>query len=120
MAGFKKGAFSVAGKAGVDVVPVTLLGTGDLMPSGMSMEHTVCVSGCVGGGGWVVGCGACDATWDWQPLPSGGCVCVCVGRWGRGWEGLGGVGRSGCVPMTVTVLGITRMVYTLLWCFAFG
>lgn len=34
MAGFKKGAFSVAGKAGVDVVPVTLLGTGDLMPSG--------------------------------------------------------------------------------------
>ncbi|KAF5837663.1 hypothetical protein DUNSADRAFT_4096 [Dunaliella salina] len=34
MAGFKKGAFSVAGKAGVDVVPITLLGTGDLMPSG--------------------------------------------------------------------------------------
>lgn len=28
MAGFKKGAFSVACKAGVDVVPVTLLGTG--------------------------------------------------------------------------------------------
>ncbi len=28
MAGFKKGAFSVAVKAGVDVVPVTLLGTG--------------------------------------------------------------------------------------------
>ncbi|GFH25257.1 PlsC domain-containing protein, partial [Haematococcus lacustris] len=34
MAGFKKGAFSVAVKAGVDIVPVTLLGTGDLMPSG--------------------------------------------------------------------------------------
>jgi len=34
MAGFKKGAFSVATKAGVDVVPVTLIGTGDLMPSG--------------------------------------------------------------------------------------
>ena len=28
MAGFKKGAFSVAVKAGVDVVPITLLGTG--------------------------------------------------------------------------------------------
>lgn len=28
MAGFKKGAFSVAVKAGVDVVPVTLIGTG--------------------------------------------------------------------------------------------
>ena len=36
MAGFKKGAFSVAVKAGVDVVPITLLGTGE---------------GCVGGGG---------------------------------------------------------------------
>lgn len=34
MAGFKKGAFSVAVKAGVDVVPITLLGTGDVMPSG--------------------------------------------------------------------------------------
>jgi len=34
MAGFKKGAFSVAVKAGVDVVPITLIGTGDLMPSG--------------------------------------------------------------------------------------
>ena len=29
MAGFKKGAFSVAVKAGVDVVPITLLGTGN-------------------------------------------------------------------------------------------
>jgi 1-acyl-sn-glycerol-3-phosphate acyltransferase len=34
MAGFKKGAFSVAVKAGVDVVPITLLGTGVMMPSG--------------------------------------------------------------------------------------
>lgn len=41
MAGFKKGAFSVAVKAGVDVVPVTLIGTGDLMPSGEC--GTVCV-----------------------------------------------------------------------------
>eukprot|EP00955_Chlamydomonas_euryale_P043242 352542-Chlamydomonas_euryale.AAC.1 len=32
--GFKKGAFSVAVKAGVDVVPITLLGTGACMPSG--------------------------------------------------------------------------------------
>ncbi|GMH32465.1 hypothetical protein BSKO_00299 [Bryopsis sp. KO-2023] len=31
---FKKGAFSVAVKSGVDVVPVTLIGTGDLMPKG--------------------------------------------------------------------------------------
>lgn len=29
MAGFKKGAFSVAVKAGVDVIPITLLGTGE-------------------------------------------------------------------------------------------
>lgn len=29
MMGFKKGAFSVAAKAGVDVVPITLLGTGE-------------------------------------------------------------------------------------------
>jgi len=34
MAGFKKGAFSVAVKAGVPVVPITLVGTGDVMPSG--------------------------------------------------------------------------------------
>lgn len=34
MAGFKKGAFSVATKAGVDVVPVTLIGTGGV--GGMS------------------------------------------------------------------------------------
>lgn len=33
MHAFKKGAFSVAAKAGVPVVPVTLLGTGDLMPN---------------------------------------------------------------------------------------
>lgn len=38
MAGFKKGAFSVACKAGVDVVPITLLGTGSLMPSGKEMQ----------------------------------------------------------------------------------
>lgn len=31
MMGFKKGAFSVAVKAGVDVVPITLLGTGELV-----------------------------------------------------------------------------------------
>lgn len=30
MMGFKKGAFSVAVKAGVDVVPITLLGTGKM------------------------------------------------------------------------------------------
>ena len=30
---FKKGAFSVAAKAKVPVVPITLLGTGDLMPN---------------------------------------------------------------------------------------
>ncbi|GAX80248.1 hypothetical protein CEUSTIGMA_g7686.t1 [Chlamydomonas eustigma] len=34
MAGFKKGAFSVAVKAGVDVIPITLLGTGAMMPAG--------------------------------------------------------------------------------------
>lgn len=34
LAGFKKGAFSVAQKAQVDVLPVTLIGTGSLMPSG--------------------------------------------------------------------------------------
>ena len=33
MAGFKKGAFSVAVKAGAPVVPITLLGAGDLMPN---------------------------------------------------------------------------------------
>ncbi|XP_008808282.1 1-acyl-sn-glycerol-3-phosphate acyltransferase BAT2, chloroplastic-like [Phoenix dactylifera] len=32
---FKKGAFSVAAKTGVPVVPMTLLGTGKLMPAGM-------------------------------------------------------------------------------------
>nr|XP_010919015.1 1-acyl-sn-glycerol-3-phosphate acyltransferase 1, chloroplastic [Elaeis guineensis] len=32
---FKKGAFSVAAKTGVQVVPITLLGTGKLMPAGM-------------------------------------------------------------------------------------
>ena len=32
MRDFKKGAFSIAVKAGVPVVPITLLGTGDLMP----------------------------------------------------------------------------------------
>lgn len=34
MAEFKKGAFSVAAKAGVPVVPVSLVGTGALMPNG--------------------------------------------------------------------------------------
>ncbi|GFR45352.1 hypothetical protein Agub_g6721 [Astrephomene gubernaculifera] len=38
LAGFKKGAFSVAVKAGVDVVPVTLIGTGALMPSGKESQ----------------------------------------------------------------------------------
>ncbi|KAF8413421.1 hypothetical protein HHK36_001404 [Tetracentron sinense] len=32
---FKKGAFSVAAKTGVPVVPITLIGTGNLMPVGM-------------------------------------------------------------------------------------
>lgn len=32
---FKKGAFSVAAKTGVPVVPITLMGTGSLMPPGM-------------------------------------------------------------------------------------
>lgn len=32
---FKKGAFTVAVKTGVPIVPITLLGTGQLMPSGM-------------------------------------------------------------------------------------
>ena len=33
MHAFKKGAFSVAAKAGVPVIPITLVGTGDLMPN---------------------------------------------------------------------------------------
>ncbi|XP_021899225.1 1-acyl-sn-glycerol-3-phosphate acyltransferase 1, chloroplastic [Carica papaya] len=32
---FKKGAFSVAAKTGVPVVPITLMGTGKIMPAGM-------------------------------------------------------------------------------------
>lgn len=32
---FKKGAFSIAAKTGVPVVPITLMGTGKLMPPGM-------------------------------------------------------------------------------------
>ncbi|CAI9265402.1 unnamed protein product [Lactuca saligna] len=36
---FKKGAFSIAAKTGVPVVPITLMGTGKIMPSGM--EGTV-------------------------------------------------------------------------------
>ncbi|KAL3533067.1 hypothetical protein ACH5RR_006588 [Cinchona calisaya] len=35
LGGFKKGAFSVAAKTGVPVVPVTLIGTGKIMPAGM-------------------------------------------------------------------------------------
>lgn len=34
MADFKKGAFSVAVKASAKIVPVTLIGTGDIMPNG--------------------------------------------------------------------------------------
>ncbi|XP_043702946.1 1-acyl-sn-glycerol-3-phosphate acyltransferase BAT2, chloroplastic-like [Telopea speciosissima] len=34
---FKKGAFSVAAKTGAPVVPITLLGTGNLMPAGMEV-----------------------------------------------------------------------------------
>lgn len=36
---FKKGAFSLAAKVGVPVVPITLMGTGQIMPRGM--EHTL-------------------------------------------------------------------------------
>ena len=36
--GFKKGAFSVAVKAGAPVVPITLVGTGDVMPNGAEGE----------------------------------------------------------------------------------
>ncbi|KAJ4832606.1 hypothetical protein Tsubulata_027155 [Turnera subulata] len=32
---FKKGAFSVAAKTGVPVIPITLIGTGKIMPAGM-------------------------------------------------------------------------------------
>ncbi|KAJ4957768.1 hypothetical protein NE237_024879 [Protea cynaroides] len=35
MGAFKRGAFSVAAKTGAPVVPITLLGTGKLMPAGM-------------------------------------------------------------------------------------
>lgn len=35
IAAFKKGAFSVAAKTGVPVVPMTLIGTGKIMPTGM-------------------------------------------------------------------------------------
>ncbi|KAI8468957.1 MAG: hypothetical protein J3K34DRAFT_425405 [Monoraphidium minutum] len=38
MGGFKKGAFSVAVKAKAPVVPITLIGTGDVMPSGREGE----------------------------------------------------------------------------------
>ena len=38
MGGFKKGAFSVALKAKAPVVPITLIGTGDVMPSGREGE----------------------------------------------------------------------------------
>lgn len=39
MAAFKKGAFSVAAKGGVPVVPITLIGSGKLMPNGL--EYTL-------------------------------------------------------------------------------
>lgn len=35
----QKGAFSLATKVGVPVVPITLMGTGQIMPRGM--EHTL-------------------------------------------------------------------------------
>jgi 1-acyl-sn-glycerol-3-phosphate acyltransferase len=35
MAAFKKGAFTVAAKGGVPVVPISLIGTGNLMPNGL-------------------------------------------------------------------------------------
>ncbi|KAH6772323.1 Phospholipid/glycerol acyltransferase family protein [Perilla frutescens var. hirtella] len=35
---FKKGAFSIAAKTGVPVVPITLVGTGKIMPPGMEAE----------------------------------------------------------------------------------
>lgn len=35
---FKKGAFSIAAKTGVPVVPITLIGTGKIMPPGMERE----------------------------------------------------------------------------------
>ena len=38
MGDFKKGAFSVAVKAGAPVVPVTLVGTGALLPNGREGE----------------------------------------------------------------------------------
>lgn len=38
MGGFKKGAFSVAVKAKAQVVPITLVGTGDVMPSGRESQ----------------------------------------------------------------------------------
>lgn len=38
MAAFKKGAFSVAVKTGVPVVPITLIGTGALMPNGQEAK----------------------------------------------------------------------------------
>jgi 1-acyl-sn-glycerol-3-phosphate acyltransferase len=38
MGEFKKGAFSIAVKAGVPVVPVTLVGTGDLMPETLELN----------------------------------------------------------------------------------
>nr|QVG79487.1 lysophosphatidic acid acyltransferase [Eranthis hyemalis] len=41
---FKKGAFSLAAKTGVPVVPITLMGTGQIMPSGM---ETILHSGSV-------------------------------------------------------------------------
>ncbi|KAL1553795.1 branched-chain-amino-acid transaminase bat2, variant 3 [Salvia divinorum] len=35
---FKKGAFTIAAKTGVPVVPITLIGTGKIMPPGMEQE----------------------------------------------------------------------------------
>ncbi|XP_047945489.1 1-acyl-sn-glycerol-3-phosphate acyltransferase BAT2, chloroplastic-like isoform X5 [Salvia hispanica] len=35
---FKKGAFTIAAKTGVPVVPITLIGTGKIMPPGMERE----------------------------------------------------------------------------------
>eukprot|EP00798_Chlamydomonas_sp_ICE-L_P029540 gene29540-5888_t len=38
MADFKKGAFSIVVKSGCDVVPITITGTGKIMPSGKESQ----------------------------------------------------------------------------------
>lgn len=88
MAGFKKGAFSVAGKAGVDVVPVTLLGTGDLMPSG----EEVGVRPPHGGVRWLTRAAS---------MPDGAALAMVHGVTSRGcqpWQPLGGAPGRGVGP----------------------